>query len=142
MDAEIPRYVLDSYALLAHFQAEPGAAQVAKLLELGDSGRTTLFISVVNVAEVLYILERQRGLDQVKSAIAIVNVLPLELLEVNRALAFSAAHIKANHPLSLADAFAAALAKEKRARLVTGDPEFESLAKEIPIEWLPRKGSH
>ena len=33
---------------------------------------------------------------------------------------------------SLADA----LAKEKKAELVTGDPEFKALAKEINIRWL------
>ena len=34
------------------------------------------------------------------------------------------------------DAFAAALAREKKAELVTGDPEFKALAKEINIRWL------
>ena len=37
---------------------------------------------------------------------------------------------------SLADAFAAALAKEKKAELITGDPEFKVVAKEIAIHWL------
>jgi len=37
---------------------------------------------------------------------------------------------------SLADAFAAALAKEKKAELITGAPEFKALAKEIKINWL------
>jgi hypothetical protein len=36
----------------------------------------------------------------------------------------------------LADAFAAALAKESRAELVTGDPEFRPLEKEIKVQWL------
>lgn len=31
----------------------------------------------------------------------------------------------------LADAFAAALARDKKAELVTGDPEFKALEKEI-----------
>lgn len=38
--------------------------------------------------------------------------------------------------MSLADAFAAALAKEKKAELVTGDPEFKALEDEIRINWL------
>ncbi len=38
--------------------------------------------------------------------------------------------------LNLADAFAAALAKEKKAVIVTGDPEFNALEKEIKINWL------
>ena len=38
--------------------------------------------------------------------------------------------------LSLADCFAAALAKERKAELVTGDPEFKPLDHEIKIGWL------
>jgi predicted nucleic acid-binding protein len=38
--------------------------------------------------------------------------------------------------MSLADAFAAALARETKAELVTGDPEFKPLEKEIKIHWL------
>jgi hypothetical protein len=51
-------------------------------------------------------------------------------------LARQAAVFKASYRLSLADAFAAALAKEKKAELVTGDPEFKALEKEIKIVWL------
>jgi predicted nucleic acid-binding protein len=43
---------------------------------------------------------------------------------------------KARFRLSLADAFAAALAKDMKAELVTGDPEFKALEKEIRIQWL------
>jgi hypothetical protein len=38
--------------------------------------------------------------------------------------------------MSLANAFAAALAKEKKAELVTGNPKFKALEKEIKIHWL------
>ncbi len=44
-----------------------------------------------------------------------------------------AADFKARDKLSLADAFAAALAKERNADLVTGAPEFKALKKEIKI---------
>ncbi len=37
---------------------------------------------------------------------------------------------------SLADAYAAALAKTQDATLVTGDLEFQTLAREIKIKWL------
>ena len=40
--------------------------------------------------------------------------------------------MKATHP----PAFAAALAEEKKAELVTGDPEFKALEKEIKVVWL------
>jgi len=47
-----------------------------------------------------------------------------------------AAIYKATYRVAYADAFAAALAKERRAELVTGDPEFKPLEKEIKINWL------
>ena len=51
-------------------------------------------------------------------------------------LADTAADFKARFKLSLADAFAAVLAKERRADLVTGDLEFKPLEKEIKVQWL------
>ncbi|MFN0069388.1 MAG: PIN domain-containing protein [Limisphaerales bacterium] len=62
----------------------------------------------------------------------VLKSLPLEFHLATRSVADTAAGFK----LSLADAFAAALAKEKKAELVTGDPEFRPLEKEIGIGWL------
>ena len=59
--------------------------------------------------------------------------LPIEFHPVDRELADVAADFKSRHRLSLADAFAAALAKKKKAELVTGDPEFKAVEKEIKI---------
>jgi predicted nucleic acid-binding protein len=44
--------------------------------------------------------------------------------------------LKTAHDLGLADACAAALAKSKKAELVTGDMEFKALEKELKIDWL------
>jgi predicted nucleic acid-binding protein len=52
------------------------------------------------------------------------------------AMVRQAAIYKATHKMAYADAFAAALAKEYKAELVTGDPEFKPLEKEIKINWL------
>ena len=46
--------------------------------------------------------------------------------------------MKANHRISYADAFAAALAQEYGATVVTGDPEFRSLGEKVSVEWLGR----
>jgi predicted nucleic acid-binding protein len=52
-------------------------------------------------------------------------------------LADIAARLKASHPISLADAFAAALAKTQNAELVTDDREFKVVEKELKkIKWL------
>ena len=141
MDAESPAYVLDSFALLAYLQNEPGAGQITRLLNLAEAKQAALWICIVNLAEALYIVEREEGVAKTQQTIATIDELPIQIVDVHRPLAFSAAHIKANHSVALADAFAAALAKEKNARLVTGDLEFESIANEIPIEWMQRKKS-
>lgn len=47
-----------------------------------------------------------------------------------------AAGYKVKGNISYADCFAAALAKQKNAALLTGDPEFKPLEKEVDIVWL------
>lgn len=47
-----------------------------------------------------------------------------------------AAHIKAHHPISYADAFAVALAVRESAIVLTGDPEFEAVKTLVEVEWL------
>jgi len=44
--------------------------------------------------------------------------------------------IKATRRMSLADCFAAALAKHERAEIYTGDPEFRAVEKEIKATWI------
>jgi predicted nucleic acid-binding protein len=55
-------------------------------------------------------------------------------------LVFQAASLKARFPISYADAFAAALAIERGARLITGDHDFQPLevARLLKIQWLTR----
>jgi ribonuclease VapC len=90
----------------------------------------------VNYAEVQYIIRRKDG-DAVWAAIAgELSAAPIEFHPATRPLADLAAGFKARFRLSLADAFAAALAKDMKAELVTGDPEFKGLEKEIRIQWL------
>lgn len=137
MSADQPRYVLDSFALLAYFGAEPGGLQVKTLLAAARAEQTEVFLSIVNYGEVVHIIERKQGAFAARRAIAAVDQLPIAVIESDRRLTFSAAHIKAHQRLSYADAFAVALAQQNQATLVTGDPEFRSVEHLIAIEWLP-----
>jgi predicted nucleic acid-binding protein len=38
--------------------------------------------------------------------------------------------------MSYADCFAAALAKERKAEVVTGDPEFKQIEPEVKVHWI------
>jgi predicted nucleic acid-binding protein len=90
----------------------------------------------VNYAEVKFTLTRKDGVAAWEDSARVLAGLPIEFHSATRALADVAADFKARHKLSLADAFAAALAKERKAELITGDPEFKALEKEIKIGWL------
>lgn len=128
--------VLDSFALIAYFRDEPGAETVEDLLVAAAKKDTPLFMTDVNYAEVKYSILKKDGAEAWKDAAEILQCLPIVLHSTSRSLADTAADIKSRFKLSLADAFAAALAKEKKAELVTGDPEFKPLEKEIKIHWL------
>ena len=128
--------VLDSHALVAYFRDEPGADLVETLLTKAASSERPLHMTEVNYAEAKYVLIRKDGPDAWQASARILAGLPIEFHAADRHLADFAADFKARFKLSLADAFAAALAKEQNAELVTGDPEFKALEKEIKINWL------
>jgi predicted nucleic acid-binding protein len=64
--------------------------------------------------------------------------LPIEIVPVDSDLVLvrQAAEFKALHKMSCADAFAAALAKTRKAELITGDREFKPLERDIKVHWL------
>jgi predicted nucleic acid-binding protein len=134
-----PVYLLDSFALLSYLNAEPGKARVQELLMLAQNDKCRLLMCLVNLGEVLYIVERERGLAMAQSVLALVESLPLELVEASRDLILDAAHLKALNPLSYADAFAAAAAVRENAILLTGDPEFEAVEQVVKVEWLEKE---
>jgi PIN domain nuclease of toxin-antitoxin system len=47
-----PRYVFDSYALLAYVRAEPGGDEVKSLLEEARKGQVEVYLSLINLGEV------------------------------------------------------------------------------------------
>ncbi len=140
MSGEQPRYVLDSFALLAYLADEPGASQVKAVLAATRARQATAYLSIINYGEAIYITERDQGLPAAQRAIAAIDQLPIKVIEADRRQTFAAAHIKAHHAIPYADAFAAALAEELAATLLTGDPEFRKIAHRITVEWLPQPG--
>ena len=93
-------------------------------------------IPVKKQAAVSYITERKRGLHAAQLALSRIKELPIKLIDIDEGLALAAAHIKAEHSITYADCFAAALSKLQKAILLTGDPEFKKLEKDIEIFWL------
>ena len=131
-------YVFDSFAIVGYLGSEPSAPFVRDLLRQARKKAIDLWLSLINYGEVLYIIERERGLQAAQQTIGIIDQLPVAIAEVDRHTVFMAAHFKGRYPMSYADAFAAALAKIKNGELLTGDPEFKAVESEVPIHWLPR----
>ncbi len=129
-------YVLDSYALLAYFADEKGRVTVEKLLKDASNDEALIKMTVINLGEVIYITERKRGLPDAQLTLSRIKELPIKLININEDLALAAAHIKAEYSIAYADCFAAALSNLQKAVLLTGDPEFKKLEKEIEIFWL------
>jgi predicted nucleic acid-binding protein len=132
-------FVLDSFAILALLGREPGSQEVANLLRKAQEEETRVLMTWVNAGEVAYIVERRWGVERLYTALAVMEATALEVVSVERELALMAAHNKAEHAIAYADAFAAALAQQCAAKLVTGDPEFKLLEGVLDIHWLPQR---
>jgi ribonuclease VapC len=128
--------VLDSFALLVFLRGEAGDDKVAALLEKAGERDVPLHMTEVNYAEVKYMVIRKDGAARWAEVARELPTLPIEFHAADRELADLAADFKSRVSLSLADAFAAALAKRLKAELVTGDPEFKAMEREIKIQWL------
>ncbi len=132
------RLVLDSYALLASYRREPAGFTVEQMLRDATHQR---WMSVVNLGEVYYRIAREDSLELAETTVSAILTQRIEFVDADRELALAAARIKARYPLSYADCFAAALAQQRDASVVTGDPEFAQLEQAgiISVKWLPTK---
>lgn len=130
------KIVLDSYALIAYFEDESSADQVKELLQQGEEREKSLLMSIVNWGEVYYALSRSKGESKAEESILIIDQLPVTLIEINRAIAYQAARLKARYAVAFGDCFAAALAMVNQGQVLTGDPEFKNLEKEVSVIWL------
>ena len=128
--------VLDSYALMAFFEDEPGADVVRGLIQKAVESDANLLMSVVNLGEVWYSIARTNSPELADQYVHEIKGLGIEIVDIDWILTRQAAAFKANGNISYADCFAAALTKIRKAELVTGDKEFKALEGEIKIYWL------
>jgi ribonuclease VapC len=128
--------VIDSYALMAFFEDEPGADFVRGLIQKAVESDTNLLMCVVNLGEVWYSIARTNSAALADQYIHEIKGMGIEIVDVDWTLTRQAAVFKANGNISYGDCFAAALAKNRKAELVTGDKEFKLLDGEIKISWL------
>jgi predicted nucleic acid-binding protein len=133
------RYVLDANALVGLFEDRNVIAKkVENLLRDALFREIPLLMSAVNWGEVFYTEWKYRGEVKAREAEAKLRELPIAVIPADLDRATRAASLKQKHSLGYADAFAAELAIERGAWLVTADPEFSKLGKTLSLYSLPR----
>jgi ribonuclease VapC len=129
-------YVLDSSALMAFFEDRPGADKVEELLANAAEAKAPLLMSVVNWGEVYYSVWRAHGEKAADARLHEIAQLPIQIVDADANLTKEAATLKAQHNLSYPDCFAAALARARKATLVTSDRDFERVSTAFRILWV------
>ena len=129
------RVVLDASALMTMFLDRPGGEKVQELISAAVEGKRELLMSVVNWGEVYYSIWQAQGRENAEKALALIAQLPIELVDADVELARLAAEFKAQYKLPYADGFAAALAQQRKATVVTSDKDFGQVEKQVTILW-------
>ncbi len=127
------RIVLDASALMTFFLGRPGAEKVKEVFAAAAEGKRELLMSVVNWGEVYYSVWRDRGPEDAQRALAYIAQLPIEVVPADTAQAKLAAEFKAQYKLPYADGFAAALARLRKAMVVTSDQDFNVVKDQIAL---------
>jgi ribonuclease VapC len=133
----VKEYVLDTNALVRFFRGAPGFLQVRGIVQQARDGRSQLTMSVVNLGETLYVLARHFGSEQAMRCIQEAKK-SMTVVPVDEQTALDAGKLRLHYKLGFADCFAAQLAMRSRATLVTADPDFARLGKQLKILSLPR----
>lgn len=128
--------VLDSAAVLAMIQGEPGGERIEALLDSLELGADVqMAISSVNWCEVLTRTQRDnRGMtaEELTAALSGVELVPFG----NAAAELAASYAQVDRALSLGDRACLALAKIRHATAWTADRVWAQFKLDIPVELI------
>ena len=131
------RVVFDAYAIIAWLQGEPGKEFVERLITRVLQGDLWGGICVVNLGEVYYNIVRKHGEATAIDCLRLLRGLEWEMIPAENDVVWAAARLKAQYPISYADAFALACAIQHQADLVTDDPELRLADHGVKVRWQP-----
>jgi predicted nucleic acid-binding protein len=106
------------------------------LILKAEDGSVKLLMSVVNLGEVWYSIARATSPATADQYIHEIEGMAIEIVDAEWTLTRQASVYKANGNIAFGDCFAAALAKNRKAELITGDKEFKVVEGEIKILWI------
>lgn len=130
------KYVFDSFSLFSYIEGERGALKISEIIKQAITDKAEIFMSVVNWGEIYYIVLREKGKEFADLYLKTISRYPIKIIDADKSLTLEAVAFKAFNKMSYADAYAAALTKTQKAKLVTGDKEFKVLEGEIKIVWI------
>jgi predicted nucleic acid-binding protein len=133
----VKRYVLDANAVICYLTNGPGIERIDRLFAQAQRGEASLSMSVVNRGEALYNLAKRAGMIEAAAALRTIAHY-VESVDATEEQANGAAALKFIYKLGYADCFAADLAIRRGAILVTADPDFVKLGKQLKVLALPR----
>jgi predicted nucleic acid-binding protein len=126
-------FLLDTSALFTFIEDEDGADRVEQALN-----QVTTLVPWTVLMETYYITLQEEGQAEADRRIALIRTLKVRILwDMNESMLLTAAKLKAEYRISLADAIIAAYAIRYNAVLIHKDPEFEALTGLLRMEALP-----
>ena len=134
------KYVLDTSAIITYFTGESGSEIIKDLLIKSVKNETTVLVPYVALTEFYYINYKRVGEDTANQRFVYLKNLPVTfIMLISEQYLIQSGRLKAQYPISLADAMIAAYALLEDAILVHKDTEFLTLEKEIKLQTLPLK---
>ena len=128
-------YLLDTSALLTFIEDEPGSDRMEEVLK-----DAAILLPWPVLMETYYITLQEKDRAEADRRYALIRQLRAEILwAMDEPILLTAARLKAEHHVSLADAVVAAFAIRNNAVLIHKDPEFDALAGLLAMEALPYK---
>lgn len=127
------KFVLDTSAIFTLVEDEAGKERVAEIMR-----KEEFILPFVTLLEVHYISQQEQGLPEADRRYAVLKQANV-LWAFDEPTLLTAARLKAENSLSIADAMIAAVAMQNEATLVHKDPEYEQLRGQLALEALPYK---
>ena len=127
--------VFDAVAILAWFKREPGYQFVRALVQEVARGGVRGAVCAINLGEVYCIVSRERRQAVADELLRELLHLPWHIIPASDDLVWAAARLKAQYPISYADAFALACAQAHQADLITADPELTNADHGVTVRW-------
>ena len=130
------KYCLDAFAVKAFLASEPGGEKVKDLLYAAQKEKVKIYIHTINLLEIYYTTLQDVNKSVADEVLVRIKDMPVEVVPFKVEDIPMIGKIKADHKVSLADAFCIAAAIEKNAAILTGDPEFKEVERQVKIIWL------